>query len=186
MPGPATIRYTYQDHQSIPEDHRRHEIIDGALYVTPTPRLNHQFVARNLMGLLDAGAREHGLGMVVGPITVHLHDELVLEPDLVFVRADRMDIADPEGDVHGPPDLVVEILSPASTESYDRNLKRKRYLENGVAELWLVDIDERSVDIWRPGADAPEVVTDVLEWSVDEHRFEIPLAEVFRDVTPKG
>ena len=183
MPRSSTVRYTYQDHQSIPEDHRRHEIIDGALYVTPTPRFNHQRVARDLTGILDAIVQKHGLGEVVGPITVHLHDELVLEPDLVFIRKDRMDIADPEGDVHGPPDLVVEILSPKSTESYDRNVKRKRYLENGVAELWLVDIDERSVDVWRPGADAPELVTDVLEWSVGEHRFEIPLEEVFRDVT---
>ena len=183
MPGPATIRYTYQDHRSIPEDHRRHEIIDGALFVRPTPRLNHQRVALELALLMRPLARARQLGEVVGPITDHLHDELVLEPDLVFIRTDRMDIADPEGDVHGPPDLVVEILSPKSTQSYDRNLKRKRYLESGVAEVWLVDIDERCVEVWRPGADTPEVVTDVLEWNVDGHRFEIPLAEVFRDVT---
>ena len=186
MPRSSTVRYTYQDHQSIREDHRRHEIIDGALYVTPTPRFNHREVAASLLGLLRSLAREHELGRVVGPITVHLHDELVLEPDLVFIRADRMDIADPEGDVHGPPDLVVEILSPTSTESYDRNLKRKRYLESGVAEVWLVDIDERQVEVWRPGADTPEVVTDVLEWVAGGDVFEIPLEEVFRDVTRKG
>ena len=50
------------------------------------------------------------LGVTVGPITVHLEEELVLEPDLVFVRQDRMSIVDPEGHRHGPPDLVVEIL----------------------------------------------------------------------------
>ena len=49
--------------------------------------------------------------MAVGPVTVHLHDELVLEPDVVFIRNERLEIADPERDVHGLPDLVVEILS---------------------------------------------------------------------------
>ncbi len=177
----STVRYTYTDYQSIPEDHRRHEIVDGELFVTPVPRLNHQQVARDVMLALTTRAREHDLGMAVGPITVHLHDELVLEPDVVFIRKDRLEIADPEGDVHGPPDLVVEVLSP-STESYDRNLKRKRYLESGVEEVWVIDIDERMVEVWRPDLEEPEQVRDVLRWRVTGRAFEIPLLEVFRAV----
>lgn len=181
MRSPSTVRYTYADHQSIPEDHKRHEIVDGELVVTPTPRFNHQRVALDLAIALDARASEHALGTVVGPISVHLHDELVLEPDVVFVRTERMDIIDPEGDIHGPPDLVVEVLSP-STRSFDRRVKRKRYLESGVKEVWIVDLDARAVEVWCPGDEEPRVVTDSLIWTVGGRRMEIPLEEAFRRV----
>lgn len=182
MERSSTIRYTYQDLLALPEDHRRHEIVDGELFVTPTPRLVHQQVAANLLRLLATAAEDHDLGIVVGPITVHLHDELVLEPDLVFIATDRFSIADSQGHVHGPPDLVIEILSPI-TRDYDRNLKRKRYLQSGVGELWLVDVDACSVEVWRPGSGEPERVDHVLRWSIGERRFDIPLEAVFRGVT---
>ena len=76
---------------------------------------------------------------------------------------------------------MVEILSP-STESYDRNLKRKRYLESGVEEVWIIDIDDRMVEVWRPESEEPEQVRDVLRWHVADRAFEIPLLEVFRAV----
>lgn len=184
MSTSSTVRFTYADHRSIPEDHRRHEIVDGELFVTPTPRVNHQRVAFDLTVALDTRARKHDLGAVVGPITVHLHDELVLEPDIVFVREDRMAIVDPEGDIHGPPDLVAESLSP-STHAFDRNVKGKRYLEHGVEEVWIVDIDARAVEVWRVGEEAPRVVTGSLRWRVggpEPAELEIPLEEVFRRV----
>lgn len=177
----STVRYTYEDYLSIPEDpSRRYEIVDGNLVVTPSPRSRHQQVVMNLGAILHGLARSHALGEIFpGPVTVHLHDEGVVEPDVIFVRGDKLEIVDPEGDVHGSPDLVVEVLSP-SNRDYDRGPKRKQYLEHGVAELWLVDADEGAVEVWRPGAPEPEVVRDALEWRVAGHRFEIPLEEVFR------
>ena len=76
---------------------------------------------------------------------------------------------------------MVEILSP-STKSYDRNLKRKRYLESGVEEVWVIDVDERMVEVWRPESEEPEQGRDVLRWHVAGSAFEIPLLEVFRGV----
>ena len=181
MPRPSTIRYTWADYLSTPEDtSRRYEIVDGELFVTAAPRFRHQEVAANLVRVLGGLAGEHALGKVVpGPITVHLHDELVVEPDVIFIRADRFGIVGPEGGIEGPPDLVVEILSP-SNRSYDRNLKRKHYLENGVAELWILDADERTVELWTSGDTEPVLVRDVLEWRVSGHRFEISLEDLFR------
>jgi Uma2 family endonuclease len=148
--------------------------------VTPTPRARHQEVVTNLVGILHALTLTHGLGTVfAGPITVHLHDEGVVEPDVIFVRADHLGIVDPEGDVHGPPDLVVEVLSP-SNRAYDRGVKRKQYLASGVAELWIVDADARSIGVWRPGTDEAEEVRDVLPWNVGGLRLVISLEEVFR------
>lgn len=185
MARTSTIRYTWADYLSTPADSsRRYEIVDGELFVTAAaPRPRHQQVVSNLLRLLANVATAHGLGEVLpGPITVHLHDELVVEPDLIFVRSDRLVIIDPERGVEGPPDLVVEVLSP-SNRSYDRNLKRKHYLENGIAELWILDADERTAEVWRPGDAEPGVARasgETLVWRVGEHRFEVGLDEVFR------
>ena len=177
----AQVRYTYQDYLTIPEDtSRRHEIVDGELFVTAAPRFRHQEVVMNCAEILRGLARAHDLGKVVGgPVTVRLHDEAVVEPDVIFVQADRMGIVDLDGGVHGPPDLVVEVLSPTNRD-YDRTLKRKLYMAHGVGELWIVDADEGTVEVWRPGAREPEEVRDVLAWHVGGHRFEIPIEELLR------
>jgi Uma2 family endonuclease len=185
MQRSPSVRYTYQDLLSLPESRRRYEIIDGALHVSPTQRLNHQRVAMKLMRLLEDRLEGAGLGIVVGPITLHLRDELVLEPDVVFIRSERLSIADPEGHVHGAPDLVVEVLSPGSA-SYGRNLKRKRYFEAGVGELWIVDLKRRRIDVWRAGGREADEVADNLGWSVGKRRFAIPLAEVFSGMLPRS
>jgi len=176
----STVRYTYADYLSTPEDSaRRYEIVAGELFVTAAPRPRHQEVVTNLVRILSSLARDHGLGTVLsGPITVRLHDELVVEPDVIFVGAHRLAIIDPERGVQGPPDLVVEVLSP-SNRSYDRNLKRKHYLENGVGEVWIVDADARTVEVWTPGAADPEEPQGVLGWRVGERRFDIVLDELF-------
>ena len=181
MSNRSTVRYTYEDYRGIPEDTaHRHEIVDGELYVSAAPRFRHQQVVANVLRLLANLAISHELGEVAtGPVTVHLHDEGVVEPDVIFVRADRLGIVDPDGAVHGPPDLVVEVLSP-SNRAYDRNVKRKQYMEHGVAELWIVDADEGTVEVWRPGAEEARTLRDALTWSVGERDLEIPLDEVFR------
>ncbi len=90
-----------------------------------------------------------------------------------------MGIVDPEGDVHGVPDLVIEVLSP-STSAYDRTLKRKHYLEAGLGELWLIDIDSRAVETWRAGSDRPEREDGVVTWHVADHSFALDCERIFR------
>jgi Uma2 family endonuclease len=181
MPTRPKIRYTYEDYLSTPEDSSlRHEIIDGELYVSATPRFRHQQVVASLNRILGMLAIEHGLGEAVGaPVTVHLRDDRVMEPDVTFVRADRLDIIGSDGRIHAPPDLVVEVLSP-SNRDYDRTLKRKRYLASGVAEVWIVDADADTIDVWRPGAAEPVRPRGSIEWRVGDRAFTISLADVFR------
>ena len=181
MRASTNAHYTFEDYLAIPEDSsRRYEIVAGELFVTPTPRPRHQDVVTNLTILLGNLVREQRLGKVtVGGITVRLADDTVLEPDLIFVRSDRLDIIDPVRGVVGPPDLVVEVLSP-SNRGYDRNLKRRHYLEFGVRELWIVDADECSIEVWRPGARHPELLRGTINWNVAGRAFEISLEDVFR------
>ena len=74
-----------------------------------------------------------------------------------------MVLAPREWKEYGIPLLVVEVLSPSSAR-HDRITKRRRYQRTGVSEYWVVDLDARAIERWRPGDERPEVLDDVLVW----------------------
>jgi Uma2 family endonuclease len=76
--------------------------------------------------------------------------------------------------------LAVEVISPSSARA-DRLTKRRLYQRRGVATYWIVDADARLVEVWHPGDDRPEIVTDLLRWRVapDAEELVIDLAELF-------
>lgn len=135
---PSHGPYTYQDYLQTSDD-VRYELIEGELLVMePGPTTSHQRVLIHLAVLLAPFAEEHGLGEVfIAPTDVYLSNTNVLQPDLLFVSAARASIIT-ERDVHGAPDLVVEIASP-STRRRDRGIKMDLYARHGVAEYWLMD-----------------------------------------------
>ena len=142
----ARVRYTYNDYILLPGD-KRHEVLDGELYVVPAPNTKHQRVSRDLLGALLHHARELDLGEVLpAPYDVVLSVENVVQPDILFVRKERSGIIG-EANLKGAPDLVVEILSPAS-RSKDLELKRKTYARFGVQEYWVVDPDAETVEVF--------------------------------------
>ncbi len=161
-------RWTYAEYARLPsEGSTRYEVIAGELVVTPSPSLRHQRISMELATRLHGFVREHGLGDVFhAPLDVLLAEGDYLEPDLVFVRADHRGYFTDRG-IEGPPDLVVEILSP-STATRDRGLKLERYRHFGVPEYWVVDPDARAIEVWclAAGAQEPEVlgVDDTLRW----------------------
>jgi len=141
---------------------------------SPTGPLTHRAIRSSRY----AHQLEHGLGEVYGaPVTVRLRDDRVTEPDIAFVRTDRFGILDQQRGILGAPDLVVEVLSPPNRD-YDRTLKRKRYMASGVAELWIVDADEDTMEVWRPSL--RKKARDVVSWRVGEQTFEIALTDIFR------
>jgi Uma2 family endonuclease len=176
----AVRGWTYEEFARLPDDGNRYEVIAGDLYVTPSPGRIHQKVSARLSGLFLAYCEEHGAGDVYhAPFDVIFGEGDYLEPDLVFVREDRVDEVIRDHGIVGTPDLVVEILSD-STESRDRGIKRERYAAYGVPEYWIIDTDEKHVEVYRlrrgdlrqvaveddvlryrPSAGAPELVIDV-------------------------
>ena len=141
-------RYTYQDYLRTPDD-VRYELIEGELLVMePGPTRSHQEILVNLTVLLAPFVKEHGLGEVlIAPFDLYLSDANVLQPDLLFVSAARTSIIT-ERDVRGGPDLVVEIASP-STRRRDRGVKMDLYARHGVAEYWLVEPADATVETLR-------------------------------------
>jgi Uma2 family endonuclease len=174
---PAVREWTYAEFARLPDDGNRYEVIAGELYVTPPPDWSHQEASARFNWRLRGFATEqHALGLVLyAPLAVIFADGDYLEPDIVFLRADHMHYRTKRG-IEGPPDLVVEVLSP-STAMRDRGIKRERYALYGVPEYWVIDADRGRVEVYRlqEDADRPAVVTDTLRWQPLEDGPELEL-----------
>ena len=142
------IKFTYQEYRTLPETGPRYQLIEGDLLMSPSPNFFHQTLVANLFESLFAFVKRKRLGLArVAPLDVILTEEDVVQPDIVYISAARKGIIAPEG-LRGAPDLCVEVLSPASRD-LDRQAKRVLYARHGVTELWLVDPDARTVELFR-------------------------------------
>jgi Uma2 family endonuclease len=147
----------YADLQLTPDDGRRHELVRGELYVTPSPSPRHQRISRRLERQLESYFHARGLGEVFhAPLDLVLTQRDVLVPDIVVV-ADPSHVTSRA--IEGPPLLVVEILSP-STRHVDRGVKARRYAELGVEHYWIVDPDEGRVECHRRAGAAFRIVAE--------------------------
>ncbi len=147
----TSTKLTYEDYALIPDDGRRHEIIDGEHYVNPAPNTKHQRVLLRIAIALHNHVEAHQLGEVfIAPYDVILSDVDVLQPDLMFITAEHARLITAKN-LQGTPDLVIEILSP-SNRQYDEVLKRKQYDRFGVAEYWIVDPENDAITVYRRGA----------------------------------
>ena len=150
---------TYDDLDTIPQEREgdRHELIDGELVVTPSPIPRHQIVLTNLVYRLESHNDAEDLGVLLPAATdIRLAPGTVLIPDLCFILKHRLDVIGPKA-VLGPPDLVVEILSPG-TRRRDLTVKRALYAVFGVPEYWVVDPEERTVTVLALTGDRYESV----------------------------
>ena len=141
----ARIKFTYEDYRNAPED-KRYELIDGELYMVPSPKEAHQGVSMNFAILLGALVRRLRIGyLYAAPFDVVLSDTDVVQPDLVFVSRERAHIITSDN-IRGVPDLVIEILSPSTAER-DKTFKRALYARYGVREFWLVNTDTHTIEV---------------------------------------
>ena len=146
-------RLTYEDFVRIPDDGKRHEIIDGVHYVTPSPAFRHQQLLGRLHAAIFTFLEQHPeIGQVLlSPLDTVITPFDVVEPDLLFIAADQPEIVT-EPNIQGAPALVIEILSP-STRARDKGIKRQLFDRGGVREYWLVDPNGRDLTIYRRTAD---------------------------------
>ncbi len=137
---------TYDEYCLLPDDGKRYQVLEGELFVSPAPRTQHQRIVGNLYVLLRDHIQTAKLGEIFfSPIDVILAPTTIVQPDVVFVRSDHAGIIT-ELNIQGPPDLCIEVVSPAS-EQTDRLTKRNVYARYGVQEYWIVDSDRGSVTI---------------------------------------
>lgn len=160
-PSRTPSRLTYDDFLEFPEDGRRHELIDGDHYVTPSPNVRHQRLVGRLHLSLGVFLQDHPqLGEVfTAPLDVVLSQHDVVEPDLLFVARGQAGLLT-DGNIQGPPALVVEVMSPG-TRQRDAKLKRRLFEQSGVEEYWLVDPDLDVVQVLRRAGHALVHVADI-------------------------
>lgn len=184
MTLPAALKFTYDDYALLPED-RRYEVIDGELFVTPSPSLLHQAVSERIGYALSQHLKRTGAGVIFyAPCDVVLSVHDVVQPDILVVTTEQRAILSDKF-VAGAPSLVVEVLSP-STESRDRVAKAKRYAAFGVREMWLVDPAENTIEVLTNEGDGFRrarlyAEIDVVRSTILEG-FELDVAPVFRPI----
>jgi len=139
--------YTYEDYALLPEG-APYQLIGGKLVMTPAPSTYHQAISTRLLGKFLFFMAEKDLGMIYhAPIDVYFGDKETYQPDIIFIVKERFHIIGPER-INGAPDLVIEILSP-STGYYDLRKKARTYARHGVKEYWVVDPEEKSIELYR-------------------------------------
>jgi len=185
--APTGLKLTYDDFVLFPDDGRRHELIDGEHYVTPSPNTRHQQISGDLFALIWTYLETHAIGRVFNaPFDVVFSQFDVVEPDILYLSNERAaEIITPKH-VRGAPDLVVEIAS-RGTRKRDETIKRRLYERAGVLEYWVVDPETDVVRIYgRPpdgfdrAIELSREAGDVLT-TTQLPGLELPLARIFRE-----
>lgn len=176
---------TADDLDDIPPDGKRYEIIDGELYVSAAPSIQHQLMVSALSATLRPHAASLGLAMLTAPLDVRASSLTQVEPDLLALpRALAIGLLTRWAPMSALV-LAIEVLSP-STARVDRGRKRELYMAEGVDQYWIVDIEAQTVEVWVPSATAPVQFTaaDVLHWQPlpDTTPLVIELDGLFREV----
>lgn len=146
MPGPAQGNWTHKDYLTLPDNGHQYEIVDGVLYMSPSPSRWHQDAVLQLALYLKQFVSSHQSGKVfIAPFDVELDFKTVVQPDILVVLNANSHIITDNG-IIGAPDLVVEVASPG-TASYDRNQKLNLYERAGIQEYWIVDVMAHTVEV---------------------------------------
>lgn len=179
-------RYTWSDYQTWPDD-ERWEIVGGTAFaMSPAPSTRHQSVTGNLFGRLHAHLAGKPCRPFIAPTDVKLSDADIVQPDILVV-CDSSKIT--PSHIEGPPDLIVEVLSPA-TATRDLREKKALYEKSGVREYVVVDPMEHYAIRFLLGADGAYdkgavVAADEKLVCATLDGIEIPLWEVFGVAGPQ-
>ena len=144
-------KLTSRDLELLPENGKLYEFIDGELYVSRQPSWDHQYTRVRLFRFLDEWNEQIGLGALnAAPGLIFAEDDDVA-PDLIWISLTTLAMAlQKDGKLHSAPELVIEVLSPGfSNQQRDRRAKLKLYGRRGVREYWIVNGQEREVEMYR-------------------------------------
>ncbi len=147
--APAPL-LTIDEYLKTPETLQPTELIYGALRAADAPSVQHQQAVGAFYLALALHVRQRGLGKVLlSPVDLVLDwsRALVLQPDLAFVSDARWQVH--RGKLVGPPDLVLEVLSP-NPRIGQLDQRIDWFLQYGVREVWLLHQTTERLEILSP------------------------------------
>jgi len=146
-----TLHWTSRDLELLPDDGNRYEIIDGELYVAKQPDWQHQLAGFRLGFLLQVWNEQSQAGLVNLTPGIIFADDTNVVPDMIWISQERLKTAlHKDGKLHNAPELVVEVLSPGpEMERRDREVKVKLYSRRNMKEYWVVNWQERTLEVYR-------------------------------------
>lgn len=168
MPALQEKRWTAEEVRAMQDQdpHHRYQVVDGELLVSPSPAIRHQACVTELVYVFVHYLRSsRTCEAFAGPGEVSPDMYTVVQPDL-FVHALHDGRRAESWETSGPLLLAIEVLSP-STARFDRVKKRDKYLAMG-AEYWIVDLDARVFEVWRPGSTQPVIEDRQVNWMAPE------------------
>jgi Uma2 family endonuclease len=145
-----TLHWTSHDLELLPDD-KRYEIVSGELYVSKQPHLHHQIVCGKVFALLESWSDQTQTGLPIFTPGVIFADDDDVVPDVVWISYERLTTAlQSDGKLHTSPELVIEVLSPGSENARrDREVKLKLYSRRGANEYWIINWQERRLEVYR-------------------------------------
>lgn len=178
-------RWTYDDLAAMPEDNVIREILDGELFVAPSPVTKHQRVVGRLFYEIEHYLSSNPIGEVfIAPLDTVFAIDNVCSPDVLFISNERSSIVTRKN-IQGAPDFVVEVLSQFNRRN-DEIRKRAIYERFGVDEYWIADPEANSVRIHRRQGKTLELVSALAAAASDVATtpilpgLEIALTDLFR------
>jgi Uma2 family endonuclease len=159
-------RYTSRDLDSLPHiEGVRYEIIDGELFVSKQPSWFHQRAGSRICSALTIWSDDTGLGEATEAPGVIFAEDDDVAPDIVWISKGKLEGGlDSAGHLTVTPELVVEVLSPGSTNARrDRVAKLDLYSRRGVDEYWIVDCRLRTVEVFRRRGSTLEPVATLMD-----------------------
>ncbi len=143
---PLQGEWTEEDYFSLPDTNRYVELSEGGLIMPPHPTHTHQRALLELYVKFRAFVEENNLGqLMVAPLPVRLWPGKIRESDILFISKEHSDRISEK--VYGVPDLTIEVTSP-STRMTDRIEKFVEYARAGVREYWIVEPEEKTIEIY--------------------------------------
>jgi Uma2 family endonuclease len=124
-----------------------YELLNGHIVKKQAPSPQHQKAVVKMTTLIENFITEKDLGdCYTSPIDVFFDKYNNTQPDILFIKKDRLFIVTEHG-IEGQPDLIVEVLSPSSYR-HDKVDKMKIYCQFGVSEYWIVDPNNKAVEVY--------------------------------------
>jgi Uma2 family endonuclease len=179
----TTTQITWESFEKLPDGDGLHrELIEGELQILPPPKSGHSIVASNAAEALRP-LRERLGGRVFLEAGFQLSEDrrTWIQPDVSYVRKERVLETPNSGYFRGGPELAVEVVSPSETAA-DLNRKVDLLLKAGSVAVWVLYPEQREVRVFLPNGESfRKNIGDTLALPELLPGWEFPVARLFED-----